>query len=50
MNKLKQKSAQEIQDEIFRKMSVKEKLRMLDEFFRFGKKLQSLNDRRKDKT
>jgi hypothetical protein len=40
--------AQEIQDEIFRKMTVEEKLRLVDSFFRFGKKLKQLNDRRID--
>lgn len=39
-------SAEDIQDEIFRKMPVEKKLSLLDEFFRFGKKLQSLNDKR----
>jgi len=36
------------QDEIFRKMSVDEKLPLLDEFFRFGKELQNLNDRKRE--
>jgi len=39
-------SAQKIQDEIFRKMSADKKLSLLDGFFKFGKKLQSLNNRR----
>jgi hypothetical protein len=40
------KRAQEIQDEIFKKMTAEEKLRMVDSFFRFGKKLSALNDRK----
>jgi hypothetical protein len=36
------KSAQEIQDKIFRKMSVEKKLEMLDGFFRFAKELNSI--------
>lgn len=33
---------QEIQNEIFRKMSVSKKLQMVDDFYRFSKKLQGL--------
>lgn len=44
--KLTPKRAQEIQDEIFKKMTAEEKLKMVDSFFRFGKKLSQLNDRR----
>jgi len=36
------KTAQEIQDGIFRKMPVGKKLEMLDGFFRFAKELNSL--------
>lgn len=42
-SKKKSLSVQDIQDEIFRKMSVKEKLSLLDKFFKFGKELQNLN-------
>lgn len=42
------KRAQEIQDEIFKKMTATEKLKMADSFFRFGKKLSQLNDRKID--
>ncbi len=45
--KLSKKSVRDIQDEIFRKMSVDKKLSLLDEFFRLGKELQKLNNRRK---
>lgn len=34
--------AQETQDEIFRKMSASKKLQMVDDFYRFSKKLQKL--------
>jgi hypothetical protein len=40
------KRAEEIQDEIFRKMTAEEKIRLVSSFFRFGKKLNNLNDRR----
>jgi hypothetical protein len=48
-NKLKksvplQVSIQDMQDEIFKKMPIKKKLSLLDDFFRFGKKLQQLNN------
>lgn len=46
MEKLTPKKAQEIQDEIFRRMTAEEKLKLLDSFFEFGKKLSQLNDRR----
>lgn len=35
------------QNEIFKKMSADKKLSLLDEFFKFGKELQNLNDRKK---
>jgi hypothetical protein len=47
INKNKQKSIQEIQDDIFKKMSVDKKLLLLDDFFKFSRKLQNLNNRRK---
>lgn len=46
MTKKKQKSIQDIQNEIFRKMSMDKKLSLLNDFFEFGKKLQNLNNRR----
>jgi len=45
--KLNQKSIQDIQDESFIIMSIEEKLSLLDDFFRFGKELQNLNNRKK---
>lgn len=42
------KKIQILQDEIFKKMTTEKKLFLLDQFFRFGQKLQSLNDRRKE--
>jgi len=44
----RRQSMRDIQDEIFRKMSVDGKLSLLDEFFRFGKELQNLNDRKRE--
>ena len=40
------KKAQEIQDEIFKRMSATEKIKLVSSFFRFGKKLSELNDRK----
>jgi hypothetical protein len=40
------KRAQEIQDEIFKKMTAEQKIKLVSSFFRFGKKLNKLNDRR----
>lgn len=40
------KRAQEIQDKIFRKMTADEKIKLVSSFFRFGKKLNKLNDRK----
>jgi len=45
--KLNQKSIQDIQDESFIIMSIEGKLSLLDDFFRFGKELQNLNNRKK---
>ncbi len=45
-NILTPKRAQEIQDEIFRKMTAEQKIRLVGSFFRFGKKLSELNDRK----
>ena len=44
--KLTPKKAQEIQDEIFRNMSAEKKIKLTSCFFRFGKKLNKLNDRK----
>ena len=44
--KLTPQRALEIQDGIFRKMTATEKLKMVDSFFEFGKKLSQLNDRK----
>lgn len=40
------KSVQDLQDEVFKKMTFEEKLSLLDSFFKFGKELQNLNDKR----
>jgi len=40
------KMAEKIQDEIFKKMSATEKIKLVSSFFRFGKKLNKLNDRK----
>ena len=40
------KRAQEIQDEIFKKMTADEKMKLVRSFFRFGKRLAELNDRK----
>ncbi|MEK9150659.1 MAG: hypothetical protein AAB411_01035 [Patescibacteria group bacterium] len=42
-----EKSAHDLQDEIFKKMPIDKKLSLLDEFFKFGKELQNLNNRKK---
>ncbi|MEK7593132.1 MAG: hypothetical protein AAB464_00215 [Patescibacteria group bacterium] len=44
---VKKKSIQDLQDEGFKKMSAEEKLSLLDDFFKLGKELQKLNDRKK---
>ena len=46
-DEIEQKSVQNIQDEIFRKMPFEKKLSLLDVFFRLGKELQILNDRKR---
>ncbi len=38
--------AEKIQDDIFRKMTVEKKVKLTCDFFRFGKKLAQLNDRK----
>ena len=43
---LERRGMEVIQDEIFKKMSVDQKLSLLDEFFKFGKELQNLNNRK----
>jgi hypothetical protein len=40
--------AQKIQDEIFKKMTANQKIKLVNSFFRFGKKLKQLNDRKID--
>jgi hypothetical protein len=40
--KLTQKKAEKLQDEIYRRMSAEKKLKIAFEFFKFGKKLDSL--------
>lgn len=40
------KRAQEIQDEIFKKMTAGEKIKLVSSFFRFSKKLNKLNGNR----
>lgn len=42
MKKAVKKSAQEIQDELFRKMTIEQKLTMAFNFFRLAKKLNPL--------
>ena len=47
---MKPKSTQEIQDEIFRKMSTEKKIKLTSDFFLLGKKLEKLrkqNDTRR---
>jgi hypothetical protein len=46
MQKLTPQLAQKIQDDIFKKMSAQQKIKLLSSFFRFGKKLSKLNDRK----
>ena len=38
---------EELQNKIYKKMSIKEKLRICSQFFELGKKLAELNDRRR---
>ena len=40
------KKAQEIQDGIFKKMSAEKKIKLTCDFFRLGRKLNQLNDRK----
>lgn len=40
--------AQKIQDEIFKKITAQKKIKLVSSFFRFGKKLKQLNDRKID--
>lgn len=47
--KLTPKRAQEIQNEIFKNMSAEKKINMVSDFYKFGKKLNSLNDRKINK-
>ena len=44
MTKIKQKSAQDIQDEIFRKMSAEESVRLAGRFYQFAKELNKLGE------
>ncbi len=39
-------AAQKIQDEIFKKMTASQKIKLVSHFFEFGKKLNKLNDRK----
>ncbi len=39
-------NAQQIQDNIFKKMTASQKVKLVSQFFRFAKKLNSLNDRK----
>ncbi len=41
---MKSKTVQEIQDEIFRKMPTKKKIRLTSDFFLFGRKLKKLKE------
>ena len=38
------KTAQDIQDGIFKRMPVEKKIKLTGQFFRFGRKLSGLND------
>lgn len=38
--------AQQIQDDIFKKMTASQKVKLVSQFFEFAKKLNSLNDRK----
>ena len=42
---LKSKSAQDIQDDIFRKMSAEKSVQLAGEFYRFAKQLNKLGER-----
>jgi len=41
------RTAEQIQDDIFKKMTAEKKIKLTCDFFRFGKKLNRLNDRKK---
>lgn len=45
--KLTQKKAEELQNKIYQKMSAEKKLKIAFEFFKFGKKLESLKAKTK---
>lgn len=45
---MRPETAEKLQNEIFQKMSAEEKIKIVSKFFEFGKKLSSLNDRRKN--
>ncbi len=47
MKKLTPQSAQKIQDNIFKKMTASQKIKLVSSFFRFGKKLNKLNGNRR---
>ena len=47
-NILTPKLAQEIQDGIFKKMTAEKKIKLVSQFFEFGKKLNALNNRKID--
>lgn len=44
MNKLS--TAEKIQDEIYKKMTASQKIKLVSQFFEFAKKLNNLNDKR----
>jgi len=46
MKKMTSQLAQEIQDNIFKKMTAEQKINIVSSFFEFGKKLNRLNDRK----
>ena len=46
-NILTPKRAQEIQDEIFKKMTAEQKIKLVSSFFRLGRKLNKLNGNRR---
>jgi len=47
MEKMTPQTAQKIQDEIFKKMTATQKIKLVSSFFRFGKKLNKLNGNRR---
>lgn len=44
---LNSEKTQKIQDDIFKKMTANQKIKLVSSFFKFGKKLSMLNDRKK---